>query len=86
MKKEQNKINFLDITIQRTENNLSYSTYRKSTATDTIIHNTSCHPTEHKTSAINNMINNLNTCLAEKNEKNIEKNKTYTVTEPISNK
>jgi hypothetical protein len=47
-----NKINFLDITIQRTENNLMYTIYQKETATDTIIHNSSCHPVQHKMSAI----------------------------------
>jgi hypothetical protein len=44
---QDNKIHFLDITIQRTENNLTYSIYWKATATDTIIHNSSCHLIQH---------------------------------------
>jgi hypothetical protein len=54
MKHEQdNKINFLNITIQRTQNNLTHSIYQKATTTDTVIHNSSCHLIQHKMSAIN---------------------------------
>jgi hypothetical protein len=74
MEQEQDKINFLDIIIQRTENNLIYSIYRKSTVTDTIIHNILCHPIQHKMSAINYMINRLNTYPMKKNERNTEVN------------
>jgi hypothetical protein len=56
-----NKIDFLNITIQRTENNLTYNIYQKATATDTVIRNSSCHPIQHKMSAISYMINRLNT-------------------------
>jgi hypothetical protein len=48
-----NQINFLDITINKQVNKLTYNIHRKPTTTDTIIHNTSCHPTEHKIAAIN---------------------------------
>jgi hypothetical protein len=62
MEMEQNeKIDFLDITIQRTGNNLSHKIYRKPTATNTIIHNMSCQPIQHKTSVNKFMINRLNT-------------------------
>jgi hypothetical protein len=50
---QNNKINFLDVTIQRTENNLLYSTYL---------------------SAINYMINRLNTHPMEKNDRNTNDN------------
>jgi hypothetical protein len=41
---KENKINFLDITISKENDNLSFDIYRKPTATDTIIPNDSCHP------------------------------------------
>ena len=48
MEKEiNNRINFLDITIYKTDHNI----YRKPTATYTIISNNSCHPPEHKMAA-----------------------------------
>ena len=52
LQKEQNKINFLDITITKNHDGLSFEIYRKLTATDIIIPNDSCHPREHKTTAI----------------------------------
>jgi hypothetical protein len=53
--------NYLDITIENTNNTFTFSIYRKPTTTDLIIHNDSCHPTEHKHSAIRCMINRMNT-------------------------
>jgi hypothetical protein len=53
VEKEKDKvINFLYITITRNPNNAQYGIYRKPTTTDNIIHNTSCHPIEHKMLAI----------------------------------
>jgi hypothetical protein len=49
---ENNKINFLDITIIRTIDSLQFNIYRKLTVTDAIIPADSCHPNEHKQSAI----------------------------------
>jgi hypothetical protein len=44
MEKEvNNKINFLDLFIEETHNNLQIGIYRKPTATDLVIHNGSCH-------------------------------------------
>jgi hypothetical protein len=43
---KENKINFIDITISKEENNILFNIYRKTT-TDTIISNDSCHPQEH---------------------------------------
>jgi hypothetical protein len=48
----KNKINFLDISISKDNNNIQFSIYRKSTATDTIIPNDSYHPPEHKFAAV----------------------------------
>jgi hypothetical protein len=42
------KINYLDITILRTYNKLSFGIYRKPTTSDLIIHNDSSHPHEQK--------------------------------------
>jgi hypothetical protein len=51
-KETANKINFLDISIIRNDNFLSFSIYRKPTTTDTIIPNDSCHSSKHKAAAI----------------------------------
>lgn len=39
-----NGINFLDVTISKIDHKISFNTYRKSTATDIIIPNDTCHP------------------------------------------
>jgi hypothetical protein len=44
----QNRINYLDLTIKKNQNELNFEIYRKATITDLILHNTSCHPCEHK--------------------------------------
>jgi len=56
-----NRINFLDITISRVENKISFNIYRKPTATDIIIPNDSWHPPEHKLAAITYLTNCLST-------------------------
>jgi hypothetical protein len=48
----ESRINFLDITIIKDKDNLTFDTYRKSMTTDTIIPNDSCHPRERKLTAI----------------------------------
>jgi hypothetical protein len=45
-------MNFLDVTIIRNPNSVQYGIYRKPITTDNIIHNATCHPTEHKMLAI----------------------------------
>jgi hypothetical protein len=64
-----NKINFLDITISKGNNNVSFDIYRKPTATDTIIPQDSCHPTEHKLAAIRYLINKNETYILKENNK-----------------
>jgi hypothetical protein len=60
LQKERNShINFLDITIHRTDSAFEYNIYRKHTAASHIIHNSSCHPPEHKTMAIRYFIHRL---------------------------
>jgi hypothetical protein len=56
-----NKINFLDITISKGNNNLSFNIYRKPTTIDTLIPNDPCHPQEHKLAAIRFLINRRDT-------------------------
>jgi hypothetical protein len=68
-----NKIQFLHITIHRFERELTYDIYIKPTTTDTMIHQTSCHPTQHKVSGINYLINRLNTYPFEESGKKKEK-------------
>jgi hypothetical protein len=56
-----NKLNFLDITIIKTADRISFDIYRKPTTTDVIIPNDSCHPQEHKMAAIRYFLNRINT-------------------------
>ena len=58
-KEENNKINFLDITIAKGHDSLLFEIYRKPTTTDVIIPNDSCHPSEHKTAAIGYSYNRM---------------------------
>jgi hypothetical protein len=59
IKESNSQINFLDLSVSRMYNCLQFGIYRKPTATDIIIHNTSCHPIEHKISGINCLINRI---------------------------
>jgi hypothetical protein len=68
-----NKLNFLDITITRLHDKFDFSIYRKPTTTDHIIPNDSCHPQEHKNSAISFLTNILNTYPLSTKNKSIEK-------------
>jgi hypothetical protein len=59
---EQNSlINFLDLTVTRQHNRFQFGIYRKNTATDILLRNNSCHPTEHKMSGIKYLINRIST-------------------------
>jgi hypothetical protein len=60
-KEKDSVINFLNVTVIRNPNNVHYDIYRKPTTTDNIIHNTSCHPTEHKMLAMSYLIHRINT-------------------------
>jgi hypothetical protein len=56
-----NKLNYLDITIENNNGRFTFNIYRKPTTTDLIIPYNSCHPTEHKLAAIRYMTNRKNT-------------------------
>jgi len=58
-KEENQKISFLDLTINRKQSRFSIDIYRKPTTTDTIIANSSCHPREHKMAAIHYLHNRM---------------------------
>jgi hypothetical protein len=61
MEKETlNRINYLDLTVTK-EHKLTCNVFHKSTTTDSLIRNDSCHPNEHKRSAINYLLNRMNT-------------------------
>jgi hypothetical protein len=62
IEKEKDKcINFLDITIAREQQQFDFDIYRKPTVTDHIIPQDSCHPQEHKLSAIRYLYNRMET-------------------------
>jgi len=52
-----NKLSFLDITIAKEQDKLTFDIHRKPTTIDSIIPNDSCHPTEHKIAAVSNQQN-----------------------------
>jgi hypothetical protein len=56
-KETDNTIHFLDITVTKTHDSLTFNIYRKPTTTDTIIPKHSCHPPEHKSAAVNFLSN-----------------------------
>jgi hypothetical protein len=56
-----NKLNYLDTTIEIVDNAFRFNIYRKPTTTDLIIPNESCHPTEHKLAAIRYLSNRKDT-------------------------
>jgi hypothetical protein len=71
-KVRDNQLNYLDMTIDDTHNTPTFSIYRKPTTTDIIIHNDSCHPPEHKNSAITYLINHMDTYPISKENQNHE--------------
>jgi hypothetical protein len=58
---ENNKLDFLDLTLTKTDTNISFNIHRKPTTTDVIIPRDSCHPQEHKLAAIRYLLNRANT-------------------------
>jgi hypothetical protein len=82
---QNNKIIFLDITKQKTGNNLPYNIYRKPTTTDTILQNTKCHHMQHEMSAINYLINTKHISHGNPHINTEKYNKLHTTAEPIPN-
>jgi hypothetical protein len=71
---KHNTLNYLDITITKKHNKLTFGIYRKPTNTRVIIHNNSCHPYEHKKSAIKYLINHTITYPITQENKDHEQN------------
>lgn len=69
-----NKINFLDLTIHRQSNHLEFNIYRKPTTTDTTIHADSHHPIAHKLAAYNSYLYRLINTPLSPNDYTIELN------------
>jgi hypothetical protein len=64
LEQEKDKIlNFLDITITRTESQLTFDIFRMPTTTHTIIPRGSCHLLEHKIAAMRYYITRIDTYL-----------------------
>jgi len=58
---KENKIKFLEITLLREKDSLSFDVYGKPATTDTIIPNGSCHPSEQKLAAVIFLTNRMET-------------------------
>jgi len=58
---KDNKINFLDITILKENEDFSFDIYRKPTTTDSVLPNDSSHPQEHKPAGIRHLANGMET-------------------------
>jgi hypothetical protein len=69
---ENGKINFLDLTISRTNQTIKFNIFQKPTFTDTIIPYNSCHPTEHKFASLTYLTNRVNTYQLNQKAKNNE--------------
>ena len=60
VEKEENKtINYLDLSINRSDHEHNFKIYRKPSFTDVTIHRDSSHPTAHKLSAYHSMLHRL---------------------------
>jgi hypothetical protein len=76
---EENKINYLDLTIYRQEQRFSIGVSRKPTFTDVMIRNDSNHPLEHKLSGIKYALDRANKLPMNPVEKRKEINTIYTI-------
>jgi hypothetical protein len=65
----EKQLHFLDITIIREQKQFTFNIYRKPTITDHIIPKDSCHPHEHKASAIQYLTNRMESYPIENNNK-----------------
>jgi len=73
VEKEANmSVSFLDITIHKNHDSMSFSLYREPTTTHTIIPKDSCHSTEHKQAGIRYLVNRMNNFHLDKTAKEQE--------------
>ena len=56
---QEKSINYLDLTLTKISQKISFSIYRKPTCTDQVIHSTSNHPQNHKLAAFRSMVHRL---------------------------
>lgn len=73
-KEKESSINFLDLSINRGNNEFSFNIYRKPTFTDTTIPQHSVHPISHKLSSYRSMIHRAFTIPLDDNTRTIELN------------
>lgn len=71
---KNNKINFLDLTLTRSDNNIKFNIFRKPTQTDHMIPWESCHHISHKLAALNNLFHRLFSIPMSKEDFEEEKN------------
>jgi hypothetical protein len=71
---KENKLNFLEISIIKATDKISFDIYRKKNTSDIIIHNDWCHLTEQKMAAIRYFTNRINTYGLDHTEKQTETN------------
>jgi hypothetical protein len=76
---EFNNINYPDISIHRSDSNLTFHIYRNPTFTDTIIPHDSCHPVQHKHAAIKFLHNRLHTYDLDEDAKSKELNTIHNI-------
>jgi hypothetical protein len=67
-----NNIKFLDISITKHQDRLSYSIHRKPPTTDTIIPSISCHPIQHKLASIHHLVNRRDSYQLNPTDKHME--------------
>jgi predicted GIY-YIG superfamily endonuclease len=70
---QDNRLNFLDLTLNKNSDRFSFKIYRKPTATDTTIHATSHHPMSQKLAAYSSFVHRLLTVPLSQQDFNEEK-------------
>ena len=74
-----NTISFLDLSISRQQNKLTFDIYRKPTTTGMTIHQASNHPTEHKMAAYRYLLNRMHRMPLSQELKHKELNTIYLI-------
>jgi hypothetical protein len=66
------KLNYLDLSITRNQDNLKFNIYRKPTTTDNVIPNDSCHPNVQKLASFRHFISRMNSYSLDKTDRTKE--------------